>query len=562
MNNKSFKSKNRLPYDLIIIPVLVLLCFYVVVVKFNGKVQERYIQSEESDLTIISTNYAQEDDVQLLERRMPASIRYPRLAGSFLSAGPISTTQYRPKETYQALNHNSINLTSESPVSTFSVDVDTGGFANIRRILNSGQLPERDQVRTEEIVNYFYYDYPQPSSKENPFVITTGIAKSPWNKNSHLLHIGIKGFEEKIESLPNSNIVFLVDVSGSMDSENKLPLVKESLKLLTNSLRDNDRISLVTYAGNTQVVLSSTKGSNKALIRMAIEQLGANGSTAGEAALKLAYLEAQRGFIKDGNNRIIMMTDGDFNVGLSGVDDMRRLVEEKKKSGVYLSTVGFGTGNYREDLMEQMADHGNGVYFYIDSYEEATRVFERNLRSNLFAIAKDVKIQVEFNPEEVSEYRLVGYENRLLEREDFNNDKVDAGDVGQGHSVTAIYEITLSENEGKIDRSRYDTKEFKASSALNELAFVKLRYKPIGSYTSRLMTKAFLKKQLQENGPSVDFKKAILAASFGELLRDSRLINRNFNYSILLKMIDEIGDDQSGDIYELKKLVRLARSLG
>ncbi len=566
MKNLTFKSKQHPPYDLLIIPVFVSLCFYVVVLQFNGSRTQLQLPSlDKNGSALVNIQIAEENqDTQLVMRRIPQAAMYPRVASMAFGMSihdTIPLSNNRPTETYQNLHYNTINLASEKPVSTFSVDVDSCGFSNIRRILNSGRLPERNQIRIEEIINYFSYNYPKPSSKEHPFIITTGVTKSPWNKNSHLLQIGLKGFEEKVESLPNSNIVFLVDISGSMGSEKKLPLVKQALKLLTNNLRDNDRISLVTYAGNTHVVLSSTRGSDKALIRMAIDQLGAGGSTAGESGLRLAYLEAEQGFIKNGNNRIIMMTDGDFNVGMSGVDEMKRLVEEKRKSGVFLSTVGFGTGNYRDDMMEQMADHGNGIYFYIDNYAEAVRVFERNLRSNLFAIAKDVKIQVEFNSSQISEYRLVGYENRILNRADFNNDKVDAGDIGQGHSVTALYEITLVENKGKIDQNRYQSKEAKENTTTKELAFVKLRYKPIGSEESLLMTKPILSTRLTEGNLSVDFKTAILAASFGELLRDSNYISKEFDYSKLLKMINELGDEQSGDIYELRELVLLARSL-
>lgn len=566
MNSQTFKPKKHPPYDLLIIPVIVFFCFYAVVLQMHGsKVQERLPNLEKNGAALINLQIAEEnEDAQFVMRRASQPAMYPRAARLSFSTGNyegVPTINYKSTETYQALDSNVINLASEKPVSTFSADVDSGGFSNIRRILNSGQLPERNQIRTEEIINYFTYDYPKPLSKEQPFIITTDITKSPWNKSSHLLQIGIKGFEEKVESLPISNIVFLVDISGSMDSDKKLPLVKQSLKLLTKNLRPNDRISLVTYAGNTQVVLSSTKGSDKSLIRMAIDQLGAGGSTAGESGLRLAYLEAERGFIASGNNRIIMMTDGDFNVGLSGVDEMKRLVEEKRKLGVYLSTAGFGTGNYRDDMMEQMADHGNGIYFYIDSYTEAVRVFERNLRSNLFAIAKDVKIQVEFDPSQISEYRLVGYENRLLDQADFNNDKVDAGDIGQGHSVTALYEITLVGSDGKIGQNRYGSKAINYNSTSNELAFVKLRYKPIDSEKSMLITKPFLKTQLNEKEISTDFKTAILAASFGELLRDSRYISKDFGYLKLLKMIDELGDRQSGDIYGLKEMVLLARSL-
>jgi len=576
MNTKLFEPKKLPPYDLLLVPILVLLCFYAVTFQLENSDVSMLLSSDESDLPTITIDVADQDTTNyMVKREITRAPLYPRAARISLAfhssgmaiggnvsfeSGNVST---RNTETYQDLDYNVINLTSEKSVSTFSVDVDTGGFSNIRRMLTAGRLPETNQVRTEEIINYFSYDYPKPVSKEKPFTITTGLTKSPWNKNSHLLHIGLKGYEENVESLPNSNLVFLVDISGSMQHESKLLLVKKSLKLLTKNLRDDDRISIVTYAGATQVILSSTRGSNKNLINMTIDQLGAGGSTAGESGLRLAYQQAQQGFIQAGNNRILLMTDGDFNVGLSGVDEMVRLVERKRKSGVYLSTIGFGAGNYREDLMEQMADHGNGIYFYIDSYAEAYRVFERNLRSNLFAIAKDVKIQVEFNPAQVSEYRLVGYENRLLNKADFNNDKVDAGDVGQGHSVTAIYEVTLTRNAGKIDQNRYVPQaniQGENLSHSKELAFIKLRYKSIGSDESKLMTKTVSMDVSSYQNISQDFKTAILAASFGELLRDSQYVGKEFNFTQLLKMLESFEYKKTADLYELENLIILARS--
>lgn len=554
------------PYDLLLAPIAVLLCYYLVVFQLQHSEEVREELSHKNEISQLIAMESADSMIQyvpanppttLVHRSSVSSPMYLRVARNSFQYGALLE---RSVETFQELDYNGIRLASDKPVSTFSVDVDTGGFANIRRILNSGQLPEKNQIRVEEIINYFSYSYPKPESKEQPFSITTGITSSPWNKGSHLLRIGLLGFAEEIKQLPNSNIVFLVDVSGSMDDENKLPLAKRALRLLSNNLRDDDRISLVTYAGNTQVILSSIAGSEKDTIRMAIGKLNARGATAGESGLKLAYNEALKGFIEGGNNRIIMMTDGDFNVGLNSVDEMKRLVEKKRKSGVFLSTVGFGTGNYREDMMEQMADHGNGIYFYIDNYAEAVRVFERNLRSNLFAIAKDVKIQVEFNPSVVSEYRLVGYENRKLNKEDFNNDKVDAGDVGQGHSVTALYEITYVENSGKIEPIRYKNEVDSVSKHSDEVAFIKLRYKPKDSNESRLLEKPVVNKTLAYEAIDLDFKKVFLAASFGELLRESKYINRKFNYSRLTKMIENLSENDD-DIFELKELVLLASTI-
>lgn len=566
MNKRTFSPNKNIPYDLILVPIFVLLCFYLVVFQLEQSIEvQQFLTVEKEQSNLLSLRSVENSSgFSHMQRSVQHVAQYPRVSSfsamKFHFDEPIQVSRSF-SETYQDLKSNKIRLVSENPVSTFSVDVDTGGFSNIRRMLNNGFLPKRNQIRTEEIINYFEYEYTAPLSKEIPFSLVTNLINSPWNKESHLLHIGLKGYEEKIDLLPNSNIVFLVDVSGSMQDENKLSLIKKALKLLTNNLRDKDRISLVTYAGSTDVILSSTRGSDKGSIIFAIDQLGAGGGTAGESGLRLAYQEAHRGFIENGNNRIIMMTDGDFNVGLNSVKDLKELVVKKRETGIYLSTVGFGAGNYREDMMEQIADYGNGIYFYIDSYAEAERVFERNLRSNLFAIAKDVKIQIEFNPKYVSEYRLVGYENRHLERADFNNDKVDAGEVGQGHSVTAIYEITMQGRSGKVDKSRYTQIFSDAKKHSDELAYLKLRYKPIGEINSKVIKNSIGIKIIEKDNVPLNTKRAVIAASFGELLRKSSYLNRKFDYERLSNMIDDIGTYESGDIFELKKLIERARSL-
>ena len=565
MKKSPIANNKFIPYDLLLAPLVVIGCYYLVVfqLQHSEKTRNEHLVSRISEkLVPLEALVAPENPQSLNSERRPRVVmrRMSFAAGrtdNFTNSAPSHSYS---NETYQSLDHNKIHLVSEKPVSTFSVDVDGGGFANIRRLLNSGVLPNRDQVRTEEMINYFSYDYPKPTSENAPFTMVTDITNSPWNKDSQLLRIGLTGFTQEVAQLPHSNIVFLVDTSGSMGDENKLPLVKESLALLADNLRPEDKISLVTYAGYTQVVLSSISGAEKHTIQQAINYLGSGGSTAGESGLKLAYQQAEAGFIKGGNNRIIMMTDGDFNVGLSGVNEMVELVKTKRKNGVYLSTVGFGSGNYREDMMEQIANHGNGIYFYIDSYQEAVKVFERNLRSNLFTLAKDVKIQIEFNPAVVSEYRLVGYENRMLNRDDFNNDKVDAGDVGQGHSVTALYEITYQGDLGKIDSSRYTASDKANNKHANEVAFIKLRYKPNGSEKSLLMENKLTKESIEYKDTDLSFKKAIIAASFGELLRESKYIERKFNYFQLMQMISDL-EVTDKEINELEDLILLARLL-
>ncbi len=385
-------------------------------------------------------------------------------------------------ERYQTINDNPIKLVSESPVSTFSIDVDTGSYSNVRRMLNQGQLPPTDAVRVEEMINYFPYDYALPKNN-SPFAVHTALAYTPWNPENILMRIAIKGQDMAKHEMPPANLVFLIDTSGSMSSSDKLPLLCASMKALTQQLRAQDTITIVTYSGSTSVALPPTSGREKATINRVIDSLRASGSTAGGAGIELAYQAAQQSFVKGGINRILLATDGDFNVGVTDFDQLKKMVEEKRKSGIALSTLGFGSGNYNEQLMEQLADAGNGAYSYIDTLMEGHKVLVHEMTSTLATIAKDVKIQVEFNPAAVKEYRLIGYENRLLNREDFNNDKVDAGDIGAGHTVTALYEITLVGKKGAVDSLRYQTQSNQASQikrdvvASDELAYIKLRYK-------------------------------------------------------------------------------------
>ena len=359
---------------------------------------------------------------------------------------PFPRPQTQDRERYDGQAVASIKQVAEEPVSTFAVDVDTGSYSNVRRMLNDGQMPPAAAVRTEEMINYFRYDYPKPTSREAPFSVTTDISTTPWNDASRLLRVGLRGYDVDSSERPRANLVFLVDVSGSMGSRDKLPLVKSTLSALADELRDDDRVSIVVYSGTVGLLLAPT--SNKNHVKEAVDCLYASGSTAGGDALKLAYSTARQNFIRGGINRIIMATDGDFNVGTSNTDELKKVVAKERESGVNLTMLGYGTGNIRDELMEGIANVGNGNYAYIDSAMEAKKVLGDELSSTLFTIAKDVKIQVEFNPAHVKEYRLIGYENRLLAEEDFNNDKVDAGDIGAGHQVTALYEIMPSNSAG------------------------------------------------------------------------------------------------------------------
>ncbi|MBT8443868.1 MAG: VWA domain-containing protein, partial [Gammaproteobacteria bacterium] len=353
------------------------------------------------------------------------------------------------RENYDHFDENPVKLVSDHPVSTFSIDVDTGSYSNVRRFLNGGTLPPEDAVRVEELINYFSYDYPVPDSLDQPFSVSTDVAAAPWNADKLLLQIGIKGYELSTAERKSANLVFLVDVSGSMNSQDKLPLLKNALKMLTRQLSAEDRVSMVVYAGASGIVLEPTAGDEHARISRALDQLTAGGRTNGASGIRMAYDMAEEGFIEGGINRVVLATDGDFNVGTVDFDALIDIVERERKVGTSLTTLGFGSGNYNDHLMEQLADAGNGNHAYIDTLNEARKVLVDQLGSTLQTIAKDVKIQVEFNPAVVAEYRLIGYENRVLRREDFNNDKIDAGEIGAGHTVTAIYELALVDSSSR-----------------------------------------------------------------------------------------------------------------
>jgi len=502
--------------------------------------------------------YPARERIMAKAQPMPASVMQLTRVG--MPSEPLD------RENYAHYDNNPLKLASESPVSTFSIDVDSGAYANVRRMLNEGRMPPQDAVRIEEMINYFSYDYQPPSSRKQPFRVTAEMAAAPWNSANRLLHIGIKGYEMDRSQLPASNLVFLVDVSGSMRSADKLGLLKSSLKMLTHQLSAKDRISLVVYAGASGVVLKPTAGNRHASIAAALDQLQAGGSTNGGAGIQLAYAMAEQAFIKGGINRIILATDGDFNVGTVNFEALTDLVEAKRKTGISLTTLGFGRGNYNDQLMEQLADKGNGNYAYIDTINEARKVLVDEIGSTLMTIAKDVKIQVEFNPAVVKEYRLIGYENRMLKREDFNNDKVDAGEIGAGHTVTALYEITLVDGKGLIDPLRYG-KEKIVQSKSDEIAMLRLRYKQAedqsSSDKSSLIEYPLHKKMIKTSlaNTTDNFRFSAAVAAFGALLRGGQYAG-DFGYDDLLKLAATArGNDANGYRGEFIQLVKTARTL-
>ncbi|MGF6314525.1 vWA domain-containing protein [Pseudomonas frederiksbergensis] len=487
----------------------------------------------------------------------------PSVAFAPMPAGEAYPQGYRDeqREQYQALADNPIHSVAEAPVSTFSVDVDTGAYANVRRLLNQGRLPPEGAVRLEEMVNYFPYDYALPTDG-SPFGVTTELAPSPWNPHTRLLRIGIKASDRAVAELAPANLVFLVDVSGSMDRREGLPMVKSTLKLLVDQLREQDRVSLVVYAGESRVVLEPTSGREKAKIRTAIDRLTAGGSTAGASGIELAYQMAQQAFIPKGINRILLATDGDFNVGISDFDSLKQMAVDKRKTGVSLTTLGFGVDNYNEHLMEQLADAGDGNYAYIDNLREARKVLVDQLGSTLAVVAKNVKLQVEFNPAQVSEYRLLGYENRALKREDFSNDKIDAGEIGAGHTVTALYEIVPKGEKGWLEPLRYGNPAADVSAKTGEMAMLRVRYQLPEGGNSRLIERPILKGEAGKlSAATDDLRFAAAVAAFSQQLKDGR-----YTGDFSLKDTEALargarGDDQFGLRAEFVQLVELAQSL-
>ncbi len=468
-------------------------------------------------------------------------------------------------EEYDLINENRFYKSSAEPQSTFSIDVDAASYSNLRRFLNNNQKPPADAVRIEEMINYFNYDYPEPQG-EHPFEVITEVAECPWQKEHKLLHIGLQGKKIKTENLPPSNLVFLVDVSGSMSSSNKLPLLKSSFELLVEQMRPQDRVALVVYAGAAGVVLPSTSGKDKQKILTALNGLQSGGSTAGGQGIKLAYKIAKENFMEQGNNRIILATDGDFNVGTSNDNELVRLIEEKRESGVFLTVLGFGMGNYKDSKMQKLANKGNGNHAYIDGLEEAKKVLVSEFGGTMFTIAKDVKIQIEFNPTEVAGYRLIGYENRLLANEDFEDDTKDAGELGAGHTVTALYEIIPADVQSKFLKNKpklkYQKQKIKKSTASSkELATVALRYKEANGSKSRLLEEVVSNTERTAEKASDNFRFSAAVAAFGMLLRDSDF-KGTASYSDVLALAKKAkGSDAQNYRAGFIKLVKQAQNI-
>lgn len=478
---------------------------------------------------------------------------------SYVSS-PIVSNRVSGNESYGRIEENIFKSVTTAPLSTFSIDVDKAGYSNIRRMLNNGQDVPQDAVKIEEMVNYFAYNYPQPTGKD-PFSITTDLVNSPWNQDAKLVRIGIKGKDISMTNVPVSNLVFLLDVSGSMNSANRLPLLKASLNVLVEKLRENDKVSIVVYAGAAGLVLPPTSGTEKDKIRQAIDNLSAGGSTAGGAGIQLAYKIAEENFIKGGNNRIILATDGDFNVGASSDRSMENLIEEKRKSGVFLTCLGFGMGNYKDSKLETLANKGNGNHAYIDTMQEAQKVLGTEFFGTLYTIAKDVKIQVEFNPAKVQAYRLIGYENRLLNDEDFKDDAKDAGELGSGHTVTALYEIIPVGIKSKylkdIDNLKY-TKKINQNYT-DEMLTVKFRYKEPDGDVSKLIVKTIKDSDSKIESASEDLKFSAAVALFGMQLRKSEFINTKNKKDVIALAEAGKGIDKDGYRAEFIRLVKSSK---
>lgn len=472
--------------------------------------------------------------------------------------GEYAREQWNTEE-YDAIQENIFHDALKNPLSTFSIDVDAASYSNVWRFINHGSQPPQDAVRIEEMINYFDYDYPQPTG-EHPFTINTEISAAPWNPKHQLVHIGLQGKNIPVEDLPPSNLVFLIDVSGSMSTPDKLPLLKSSFKMLTDQLRPQDRVAIVVYAGAAGVVLEPTPGNEKNKIMKAIDRLEAGGSTAGGQGIRLAYALARENFRKGGNNRVILATDGDFNVGESSNAAMERLIEKERNDGIFLTVLGFGTGNYKDSKMETLADKGNGNYAYIDNITEARKVLVNTFGGTLFTIAKDVKLQIEFNPAYVKAYRLIGYENRALRNEDFNNDKKDAGELGSGHTVTALYEIIPVGVESEffsIDELKYQaTKITPTAKNSGELMTIKFRYKKPNEETSRLIVHPLLNKPVNPEKTSENFRWSAAVAAFGMLLRESEYV-KSFAYNDVIRLAESArGTDKEGYRAEFITLVK------
>lgn len=536
----------------------------VLLFQFIGyKEEKRVVKSAKLDVKMKTDDVALEECVVVGYGTMKTKA----MTGAYVAVCPIAMYDMDTRmntEEYDRIQENGFKSVADTPLSTFSIDVDPASYSNMRRFINRGELPPADAIRTEELVNYFSYDYPKPTGND-PVKITVEAGTCTWNTAHRLVRIGLKAKEIPTEQLPASNLVFLIDVSGSMWGANRLDLVESSLKLLVNNLRNKDKVAIVTYAGSAGVKLEATSGGDKQKIREAIDELTAGGSTAGGAGIHLAYQIAKKNFISDGNNRIILCSDGDFNIGVSSAEGLEQLIEKERKSGVHLTVLGYGMGNYKDKKIQVLAEKGNGNHAYIDNLQEANRVLVGEFGATLHTVAKDVKLQVEFNPSQVQAYRLIGYESRLLKDEDFNNDAKDAGDMGAGHTVTAFYEVipagVKNEYVGKVDDLKYQKKEKMTlkPTGSDELLTVKLRYKAPDKDVSRKMELPFV----DNKGDSVssDFRFASAVAMFGQLLRDSDF-KGTADYDKVIKLAKQgLNNDERGYRREFIRLVEAAKGL-
>jgi Ca-activated chloride channel family protein len=529
--------------------------------RYKNKDEKKLNESAESDLTL---GKAPASAPQTTRNWSDALGSVGRQPSQLYQQAPPASTYWQPRddESYDHIVENDWFTTLDKPLSTFSVDVDAASYSNVRRFLTEGQLPPVDAVRIEELINYFDYDYPNPRGHE-PFSIVTEVADAPWNRNHKLVHIGLQGKRLDMEDLPPANLVFLIDVSGSMNEPDKLPLLKDSFRMLVEQLREEDRVAIVVYAGNAGLVLPPTPGSNHEAILCAIDRLEAGGSTAGAAGIQLAYQVAQRSFIQNGNNRIILATDGDFNVGVSSEGELTRLIESKRRSGIFLTVLGFGQGNLKDSKMEALADQGNGHYAYIDNIVEGQKVFVNEIGATLLTIAKDVKLQVEFNPARVASYRLVGYENRVLQDRDFDDDTKDAGEIGAGHSVTALYEIALRDDEHGRGKPRKYTDVTVRSDArrTSELLTVSFRYKRPEESESRLLAVAVRDRNTRFADASDNFRFSAAVAEFGMLLRGSDQAGTATMEQVIRTARSSQGEDEHGYRAEFVSLAETAQAL-
>ena len=503
-----------------------------------------------------------ESNATLPRTAAPEALQFKANGGRTRAMEMQFSPPFTGNESYELIEENRWQSTLDRPLSTFSVDVDAASYSNIRRFITQGQLPPLDAVRIEELINYFDYDYPNPRG-QHPFSITTEVADSPWNPGLKLVHIGLQGKRLDIEHLPPANLVFLIDVSGSMNQPDKLPLLKASFRMLVDQLREEDRVAIVVYAGAAGLVLPSTPGCNQEEILCAIDRLEAGGSTAGAAGIRLAYDVAERNFIERGNNRVILATDGDFNVGVSGDAELVRLIETKRQGGVFLTVLGFGQGNLKDSKMERIADAGNGHYAYIDNLSEGRKVLVNEIGATLLTIAKDVKLQVEFNPARVASYRLVGYENRVLQDRDFDDDRKDAGDIGAGHSVTALYEIELADRRDDRDRARkYSGITVRPDAHRSaELLTVSFRYKRPSEDQSRLLSVAVKDRNTRFERASDTFRFSAAVAEFGLLLRDSEEKGRASMEHVIRTAHTARGEDEHGYRAEFVRLAEVSSAL-